>query len=152
MKDTYPTKGILGALLNLAQTAWRRPEKARMTNPSGQRSECPSPSPSCVFVSHVSEEAIVKGLEALYGRRLLDSERAAVEEGFRPQGLLDENDAYAFRAASPRYRGRGAARVQVDSLALDHYGRFDDEPVELAEIAYLDFEEGGIASPTLEVQ
>ena len=100
------------------------------------------------FVSRLREEQLAEAAEHLLGRRLLASERAALEEGFRPQGLLSPDDEYCFRIASPRFLGRGVIAL-VRALALDGYGRDDDRPLLLAETALVTFENAGVETQVM---
>jgi hypothetical protein len=102
------------------------------------------------FVSRLRENQLAEAAEELLGRRLLASERAALEEGFRPQGLLSPDDSYAIRIASPRFLGRGVIAL-VRALALDGYGRDDDRPLIMAESALLTFGHAGVETPVVVV-
>lgn len=98
------------------------------------------------FASRVSAAKVLGAVQRVLGRPLLASERAAFDDGWRPQGLLSDDDAYAFRVASGRYLGR-AATVRVFALASDGYGRDDDMPLSLVETALVTLESAGVNSP-----
>ncbi|MBR4616411.1 MAG: hypothetical protein IKO55_12450 [Kiritimatiellae bacterium] len=98
------------------------------------------------FASRVSAEKVLAAVQRVLGRPLLASERAAFDDGWRPQGLLSADDGYAFRVASGLYLGR-AATVRVFALASDGYGRDDDMPLSLVETALVTLESAGVNSP-----
>ena len=102
------------------------------------------------FVSRLRAEQLAEAAELLLGRRLLASERAALEEGFRPQGLLSPDDEYCFRIASPRFLGH-AVFAFVYALAIDGYACDDTKPLQLTEQAILTFENPGVETPVVVV-
>ena len=98
------------------------------------------------FASRVSAEKVLAAVQRVLGRPLLASERAAFDDGWRPQGLLDARDSYTFRVASHRFLGNGAAVVYVYSLAADGYARGDVRSLVLVETAQVARENSGINS------
>lgn len=98
------------------------------------------------FVSRLRAEDVSSAVERVLGRRLLVSERTAFDIGWRPQGLLSAEDSYAFRVASPNYKGL-AALVYVSALAADGYGRDDEKTLELVESSIVTLENAGVNTP-----
>ena len=111
-----------------------------------RRKTKPVAEPREKFASRVSAAKVIAAVQRVLGRPLLASERAAFDDGWRPQGLLSADDGYAFRVASGRYLGR-AATVRVFALASDGYGRDDDMPLSLVESALVTLESAGVNSP-----
>lgn len=102
--------------------------------------------PSQIFVSRLSQDDVQTAIKRVLGRRLLSSEVSAFQQAWRPQGLLDADDTYAFRVASARYLGR-AASVFIYALAADGYARFDRKPLKLVESALVTLENPGLNTP-----
>lgn len=75
------------------------------------------------------------------GRRLTQVEVAALDAGYRPQGLLDPDDSYSIRLASPRYLGTFAPEIEVFGTAVCGYA--DGEPqLMLAESVSIHYDDG----------
>ena len=109
-----------------------------------RRKTKPVEEPREKFASRVSAEKVLAAVQRVLGRPLLASERAAFDDGWRPQGLLDAGDAYSFKVASPRFLGYGAAVVYVYSLAADGYARGDVRSLVLVETALVTRENPGV--------
>ena len=111
-----------------------------------RRKTKPVEEPREKFASRISAEKVLAAVQRVLGRPLLASERAAFDDGWRPQGLLDARDSYTFRVASHRFLGNGAAVVYVYSLAADGYARGDVRSLVLVETALVTRENPGVNS------
>ena len=111
-----------------------------------RRKTKPVEEPREKFASRVSAAKVIAAVQRVLGRPLLASERAAFDDGWRPQGLLSADDSYAFRVASPNYKGL-AALVYVSALAADGYGRDDEKKLELVESSIVTLENAGVNTP-----
>ena len=111
-----------------------------------RRKTKPVEEPREKFASRVSAAKVIAAVQRVLGRPLLASERAAFDDGWRPQGLLSADDSYAFRVASPNYKGL-AALVYVSALAADGYGRDDEKKLELVESTIVTLENAGVNTP-----
>lgn len=111
-----------------------------------RRKTKPVEEPREKFASRVSAAKVIAAVQRVLGRPLLASERAAFDDGWRPQGLLSADDSYAFRVASPNYKGQ-AALVYVSALAADGYGRDDEKKLELVESSIVTLENAGVNTP-----
>ena len=125
--------------------SWCRHLASRLFRMFSGRSSNGQGEPSQIFVSRLSQDDVQAAIERVLGRGLLSSERAAFDDGWRPQGLLSAEDSYAFRVASPNYRGL-AALVYVSALAADGYARGDVRPLVLVETALVTRENPGVNS------
>ena len=111
-----------------------------------RRKTKPVEEPREKFASRVSAAKVIAAVQRVLGRPLLASERAAFDDGWRPHGLLSADDSYAFRVASPNYKGL-AALVYVSALAADGYGRDDEKKLELVESSIVTLENAGVNTP-----
>ena len=96
------------------------------------------------FVGRLDLDEVRDFLEASLRRRLTSVETAALDEGFRPQGLLTPDDSYSFKLASRRYRGAHAPEVEFFGTAVRGYA--DGCPnLQLAETVSVHLDDGVIA-------
>ena len=126
--------------------SWCRHLASRLFRLFSGRSSNGQSEPSQIFVSRLSQDDVQTAIERVLARRLLSSEVNAFQQAWRPQGLLDADDTYAFRVASARYLGR-AASVFIYVLAADGYARFDRKPLKLVESALVTLENPGLNTP-----
>ena len=75
------------------------------------------------------------------GRQLTQVEVAVLDDNFRPYGLLDPDDCYGFRLASPRYLGAFAPVVEVFGTAIEGYADGESQ-LKLAETVSVHFDDG----------
>lgn len=97
--------------------------------------------PSFRFLGRLSSDQISDFLEEALGRRLTQIEVAALDEGFRPQGLLDPDDCYTFWLASPRYFGTFAPEIEVFGTAVGGYADGEGQ-LKLAETVSVHWDDG----------
>ena len=97
--------------------------------------------PSFRFVGRLSSEEIGDFIEKSLGRRLTQVEVAAFEEGFRPYGLLDPDDCYSIRLASPHYLGSFAPELDFFGTAVGGYADGEMQ-LKLAETVAIHFDDG----------
>lgn len=73
------------------------------------------------IVGRLDYDQVATFIEDALGRRLTGVETAALEENYRPQGLLTPDDCYTFRLSSPRYLGSCAPEIEISGTAVSGY-------------------------------
>lgn len=97
--------------------------------------------PSFRYVGRLGSEEIGDFIEKSLGRRLTQVEVAAFEEGFRPYGLLDPDDCYSIRLASPHYLGSFAPELDFFGTAVEGYADGEVQ-LKLAETVSIHYDDG----------
>lgn len=93
------------------------------------------------YVGRLNCDEISGFLAKSLGRQLTQVEVAALDAGYRPQGLLDPDDSYSIRLASPRYLGTFAPEVEVFGTAVAGYADGESQ-LKLAETVSVHFDDG----------
>ena len=132
MKKMFEAKAHKGFLACLFRSVFRQKKTPCVYNPKFG------------FVGRLNYDSVVGFLEKALGRGMTSVEIAALDENFRPQGLLTPDDCYAFKLASRRYRGAYAPEVEFFGTAVGGYA--DGCPdLELAETVSVHLDNGVLA-------